>query len=78
MASISPKATGVIYTDGIVETRVDATGVLGKATSANNPQWTPSRVAKDYIDDQAQLENDELAPAWPLTRDVRKSTPESA
>jgi hypothetical protein len=37
-----------------------------------------SRVAKDYIDDQAVFENDELAPAWPQTRDTRKSTPESA
>jgi len=79
MASIQPKATGVIYTDGVTETRTETTnGVLGKATVANNPQWTPSKVAKDYIDDQKVFENDELAPAWPDTRDTRKSTPESA
>jgi hypothetical protein len=69
----------VLETDGLAGDWAQPGGVL------NTDQVTPktrgeqrSRVAKDYIDDQKVFENDELAPAWPQTRDVRRSTPESA
>jgi hypothetical protein len=67
-------------TDGLAGDWAQPGGVANTDTyrppSQRGEQRT--RVAKDYIDDQAVLENDELAPAWPQTRDVRRSTPESA
>lgn len=75
----------VIETDGLAG--INAGAVQGGNNSVldteqyaapANRNVQRSRVAKDYIDDQKVFENDELAPAWPQTRDVRRSTPESA
>lgn len=77
-------AKGVVHTDGLAGDP-NAGAVGASAWDAATDQVTAktrgekrSRVAKDYIDDQKVFENDELAPAWPQTRDVRRSTPESA
>lgn len=75
----------VVVTDGLAGINAGPVGEQGNNTVLDTEQTTPktrgekrSRVAKDFIDDQKVLENDELAPAWPQTRDVRRSTPESA
>jgi hypothetical protein len=69
----------VFYTDGLAGDLNQVGGVLN--TDIVTPKTRGeqrSKVAKDFIADQSVLENDELAPAWPQTRDVRRSTPESA
>lgn len=71
----------VIYTDGLADSyQSTQQGVLlsEQTVAAANRGEKRTKIARDYIDDQKVFENDELAPAWPNTRDTRRSTPESA